>query len=153
MKRRAAITAASAVTLAVLGGGIAVAAGSGLFGSPRDPGAGQLAPVLDPAAVSAPLDGTVAQPAVPEGTASSVPVSTQGPSSTPRAGAGAGTAGRDDDGHDGSAQLGDRDDEHGDEHGDEQGDEHGDEHGDDHGGAAKDDEAADHQYEGHDDDD
>lgn len=55
MKRRAAIAAASAVTLAVLGGGIAVAAGTGLFGSPRDPGAGRLAPVLDPASVSAPL--------------------------------------------------------------------------------------------------
>ena len=74
MKRRAAITAASAVTLAVLGGGIAVAAGSGLFGSPPEPGAGRLPAVLDPASLSAPLEQTSALADTPANTPVDKPV-------------------------------------------------------------------------------
>jgi hypothetical protein len=156
MKRRAALAAASAVTLAVLGGGIAVAAGTGLFGSPRDPGAGRLAPVLDPASMSAPSGeanaglGTTGQtltpattemPAAPPTprTARAAPREESGDADrtappaqqSPAAGQ---TVGRDDDRRDDDpSDVTGRDDE-------------------DHGGA-KEDDAADHQLDGHNDDD
>jgi hypothetical protein len=159
MKRRAAIAAASAVTLAVLGGGIAVAAGTGLFGNPRDPGAGRLAPVLDPASVSAPLGeastglGTTGQtltpaaieaPAAPTAPrpARAVPGEDSGHSdrtARPAQQAPAPTAGQ---------TLGRGDGRPDDDSSDVTG------RDDDHGGAAKEDDgAADHEFEGHDDDD
>jgi hypothetical protein len=157
MKRRAAIAAASAVTLAVLGGGIAVAAGTGLFGSPRDPGAGRLAPVLDPASVSAPLGeastglattgqtltpAAIEAPAAPR-TARPAPAEDSGhsdrtarPAQQAPAPAADQTRGRGDDRPDDDpSDVTGRDDE-------------------DHGGATKeDDDVADHEFEGHDDDD
>ena len=64
MRKRTTIVAASAIVLALLGGTTALATSSGLLGSDRDDGVGQLEPVLrtDDGPTTGPDDSQLGQP-------------------------------------------------------------------------------------------
>lgn len=156
MHRRAAIAAATLFSAAVVGASAAVAAGTGLFGSPEEPGVGQLAPVLNPVST----EGAATLPTDTSAATAPDRARTEGPAATPRApggqvrtGSGGDTStpvppaatpargGGDDDSDEGEHEDADSDDDFGDDSDDDSDDNSGEDHG------------GEDEYEGHDDDD